>query len=358
MSTILFREKMQEDVFFKTLNLRVQAHLKQHQLSNYGDWAMFFKALFYVILHVSLYILVLFGDFSPLMRLICACLYGISGLLVAYNISHDACHHSLSPYKKFNRIVYFLTFNLQGTDAYLWQMRHIHSHHLFPNVDGCDADIDANAFIRLSPSHPLRSFHRYQHWYAPFFYAIYTLYWVVVKDWVYLCKRELANLHDIKHPISMILLFVANKILYFTITLFVPYWVLKISFSQILFGFVIMHVANGLFFIATLITTHFTDETDFPVRDEAGYIPRSWAGHQLATAMDYHPTNGFVNFLLGGFNAHAAHHLFPHICHIHYTKISEIIQQTAKEFKQPYHQTTFVKAIGAHFKYLKKMGNE
>ncbi|MEY4936945.1 MAG: hypothetical protein RIS64_3304 [Bacteroidota bacterium] len=72
--------------------------------------------------------------------------------------------------------------------------------------------------------------------------------------------------------------------------------------------------------------------------------------------MDYHPTNRFVNFLLGGFKAHAAHHLFHHICHIHDMEFLKIIQLTAQELNQLYQQTTFLKAIGAHFKYLKKRG--
>ena len=62
-------------------------------------------------------------------------------MLLAYNVSHDACHETFSRKKAVNYWLYHISFNAQGTNAYLWKVRHTASHHLFPNVDGCDTDM-------------------------------------------------------------------------------------------------------------------------------------------------------------------------------------------------------------------------
>ena len=39
-------------------------------------------------------------------------------------------------------------------NAYLWRRRHVGSHHTFPNVQGGDADMDDNPFLRVTASSP------------------------------------------------------------------------------------------------------------------------------------------------------------------------------------------------------------
>ena len=53
------------------------------------------------------------------------------------------------------------SFTLLGANTYLWRLRHVKSHHNFPNVNGRDIDIDDTAFLRLSPNQPRRRYHRY-----------------------------------------------------------------------------------------------------------------------------------------------------------------------------------------------------
>ena len=44
----------------------------------------------------------------------------------------------------------------------------------------------------------------------------------------------------------------------------------------------------------------------------------------------------FLNWFAGGLNFQVEHHLFPGICHLHYTEISKIVKETAKEYGIPY----------------------
>jgi linoleoyl-CoA desaturase len=74
--------------------------------------------------------------------------------------------------------------------------------------------------------------------------------------------------------------------------------------------------------------------------------------------MDYCPTSRVANALLGGFNCHAAHHLFPEVSHVHYVAISKIIKETAGELGLRYHELPYLAMIRSHFRFLKWMGAE
>jgi linoleoyl-CoA desaturase len=117
-----------------------------------------------------------------------------------------------------------------------------------------------------------------------------------------------------------------------------------------------MHVVAALFFIHVLIATHLCMETQFPVVDENGYLPGDYYVHQLATSLDYSPTSKICNWFLGGFNSHAAHHLYPKLPHTTYTVLSKYIEQRAKQFNIPYNKLDLVSAIRSHYKYLRMMG--
>lgn len=86
-------------------------------------------------------------------------------------------------------------------------------------------------------------------------------------------------------------------------------------------------------------------------------MKNTWAVHQLKTTINFSTKNKIVNWFTGGLNHQVEHHIFPHISHVHYGKIAEIVKATAKEFNLPYNEyKTTRKAIAAHFRYLRQMG--
>ena len=90
---------------------------------------------------------------------------------------------------------------------------------------------------------------------------------------------------------------------------------------------------------------------------KTGNMKNSWAVHQLKTTVNFSTYNRFIIWFTGGLNHQIEHHIFPHISHIHYTKISEIVKKTAFEFNLPYNEyKTTRSAIFSHFKFLKQMG--
>jgi linoleoyl-CoA desaturase len=343
-------------VFFNSLNAEVEQKILNADLLAKAKKILWIKAVFYVLLHLSAYAVFLLVPHAEISSLVLNYVFiGLSGILLAFNVSHDACHEAFSKNKAVNFWLYHLSFNLQGPNAYLWKIRHTASHHLFPNVDGCDADIDDNPFIRLSPQHPLRKYQRYQHLYSILVYCAYTLHWFLFKDVLYLFKKRVANLVNKKHSLKGLLLFFFWKITYLFLLVILPVWC-GYPLATILLSFFVMHVINSLFFIHVLIVTHFCMETQFPTTDDNGYLPHGYYIHQLATSLDYAPTSKICNWFLGGFNAHAAHHLYPKLPHTIYPEISRIIEQKAKEFNVQYNKLTLPVALRSHYRFLKMMG--
>lgn len=357
MKTLKFKEEHREDLFYAELRDQVHAYLKVNGFDGFATPQLWLKAGLYLAIYVWLYSRILLGQCTPQTALWLWAGLGFMGILVGLNLSHDAAHDSLSKNKRLNKVLYYLTFNTLGANAYLWQLRHVQSHHLFPNVDGCDADIDDNPFVRLSPHKPLHGYHRWQHLYAPLLYLFYTLIWVFIKDFAILSKRKLANLRDIQHPKMEVVLFFILKIFYVLCFVALPYWIGGWTLQQILTGFLVMHFVASYAFIFGLSVSHFAAGRAFPNVDAQGYIDRSWSKHQVAASLDYHATRAWANWLFGGFNAHVAHHLFPNISHVHYPKISEFIAALAPKHNLLYQNTTLPKAIGAHFEYLRTLGS-
>lgn len=342
--------------FYQTLQVRVQSKMKQHNLLERAKRELWLKFAIYWAVFIGSYFLLLFMQWqNTFLIALNYVIVGLSGILLAFNTAHDAAHGTLCKSKKWNEVLFRITFNLQGVNSYLWKKRHIASHHLFPNVDGCDADIDENALLRLSPTHKRRKLHKFQHIYASFLYLFYTLHWIFIKDIGYLTKKNLSNLREIKHPWIEYARFFLWKTIYFCLLIGLPVFSGYDS-KTVVISFLIMHACISLVFVWTLIVSHLTLETAFPTVDKKGMLPFNYYEHQLATSMDYHPRSGLVNSLVGGFNAHAAHHLFPKLPHTVYRHITFVIQRTAAEFKVPYHSKTFISALQSHYAYLKHMG--
>lgn len=344
--------------FFKELNLKISDILTDKIIMK-SKRILIIKFFFYVFVFISLYGLLFTNLISNNFTLLISTytLLGLSGILLAFNASHDAVHGTLFLNNTYNTIAHYLIFNLQGVNATLWKKRHISSHHIFPNVDGCDADIDNNPFIRLSSSHKLKKIHKFQHLYAPLIYCLYTIHWIFIKDFIYLFKKEVANMKDLSYSRKFISEVILLKIFYLIYMIAIPYYFSEIELSKVLISFFIMHGFISIFFVLTLIISHLTTETSFPKYDKNGYLPTCYHEHQLSVSLDYHPKNKIANWIFGGFNSHAAHHLFPKLPHTLYTIITPEIQKAAIKFSMPYNELNIINAIHSHFIYLKKLGN-
>lgn len=282
--------------------------------------------------------------------------FGLAILLPAINIGHDGAHGTLTRRRWPNHLIQFLTFAPLGVDAYLWRLRHNASHHVFPNVNGSDIDIDANPFLRLSPNQPWKRRFRFQHLYAPLVYAAVALHSIWVQDYAYLVKRELANARDIRHPWPRYLEFALGKLVHVTLWFVVPMAVLPIGFGAALLLYLLGLGVMSFVFVFLLVGTHFSNSAEFPVPDGDGRLPHDFAGHAVATSVDWAPDSRMAGFIAGGANTHAAHHLFPRVAHVHYRAINGEIERLARDCGVGYHCRSFPGMVADHFRFLRRMG--
>ena len=148
-----------------------------------------------------------------------------------------------------------------------------------------------------------------------------------------------------------------TKTLYIAIWIVIPMLIMSIAWWKILLGFFIMHYTAGIILSVVFQLAHVVENTQMPLPDDKGSMKNTWAIHQLFTTVNFSTKNKVVNWFTGGLNHQVEHHIFPNISHVHYTKISKIVKETAKECNLPYHEyKTTRAAIIAHFKHLKEMG--
>lgn len=341
--------------FYQTLNRRIHTYFDENNLSFRGSPLMNFKIALYFGLVAVFYILMLNTASLPLFYTfyLAMCLFV---LLTAFNVSHDAAHGVAVKNKKLNDFLFELSFNLQGNNAFIWKKYHNESHHLYTNIEGSDIDVLHNPLLRMTDTQELKWYHRYQIYYAPFLYLLYSLNWFLFRETLMAIGFSSRTI-QIKIPAKEVAKLFFFKLVYLGLMLALPMWLLPFAWQHVLWAFLLNHAMVSIVFTSVLGVSHLSDRVQHPLPDENGKLNMSWPKLQMVTSADYNSSSVFFNWTLGGFNAHALHHLLPNICHIHYLKIVPIFRQTAKEFGIEYIETPYYQALQSHFRFLKKMGN-
>lgn len=339
----------QDSELLKNIYRQVEKNLVLDRRSFYFKlWTKFF---FYFSLLACFYTLLYVVE-NPISFILCFMLYGFSSLLLAFNFAHDFSHNTIFKSKKLNNLCFIFIYTIVGAHAEAWKQRHVNSHHYAPNVEDYDSDLRITNLIRVIPHSKLFWFHRFQHFYAPLAYTIYSLFWIFVKDFVILFSKDgYTEKKDLKYHLS----FWTQKIVYISYILVFPLLFTQQSWYNVLTAFLLMHLSQSLFLLFTFFMTHHVEATEYPTTDENGYIKTSWLMNQIKSSNDMHPFSETANFILGGFNNHIAHHLFPHYHHIHYPKLNRILYDVLTTNNIKPNQTTYFGGIISHLKLLKRM---
>lgn len=360
METVKFNTQDSPE-FFKTLRKRVNAYFKDNGIEKTANTAMKIKTAFMLLLYFVPYTLLMTKVVPAENTLLFISMwvvmgFGIGGIGLA--IMHDANHGSYSKNATVNKILGG-TLNAAGGWPMNWKIQHNVLHHTYTNIADMDEDIDTGFIMRFSPHQPYHKFQRFQAFYAWLFYGIMTFYWVIAKDFIQLAqfnKKDLYKGQGITFGKALFQIIVF-KILYYAFILVAPLMVLKISFGYWFLSFFIMHFIAGMILALVFQPAHVVLETEFPLPDESGSVENTWAIHQMKTTANFAPNNKILSWYVGGLNYQVEHHLFPNICHVHYPKISKIVEDTAKEFGVPYYsQPTFTSALKSHFTLLHRLG--
>lgn len=342
--------------FFVCLKNRVDAYFKEAQIPKHGNSSMLYKTASMLSLYLVPYLLILTGWFSVGSMFLLVFVMALGKAGIGMSVMHDANHGAYSASKWLNTLMGNMYYLLGGSPKN-WKIQHNVLHHTYTNVHEVDEDIETKVILRLSPYAPLKSIHKYQHFYALGLYCLMT-FSMLIKDFVKVFRYRQYNLRPKNTSIWTDMLGeVVGKVIYLFFTLAVPYYCLNLPFWGIFIGFLWLHFIAGFILSVVFQLAHVIMETDhFEVEGNAS-LENTWAIHQLKTTANFAPKSRFLNWYVGGLNFQVEHHLFPHICHIHYPKLAQIVKKTAAEFGLPYHeQPTFWSAFKSHLLMLKQLG--
>ena len=341
--------------FYKELNKKIEEHFIKKEVKKTGNRKMIFKIILYFSLDIIFYSLMVssstvveFYTFYLLM--------GLSVLMTAFNVSHDAAHGVAVKSKYWNKILFSLSFNLQGNNAYVWGKNHNESHHLYTNIEGSDIDVLNNPLFRMTENQKLKWFHHYQYIYAPILYLLYSINWFFFRESLMLINYSSRTI-KIEIPKKEVVKLILYKLIYIGYMIVIPICFLSFGWTTIVLAFLINHFMVSLIFVGVLGVSHLSDFVKHPVPDSNNKLNMSWPKLQMCTSVDYNPSSNFLNWTLGGFNAHALHHLLPNICHVHYIDILPIFRELAKKHNITYMEMSYGKSLSSHFRFLKKMGS-
>lgn len=346
--------KDEGSVFYKELQERTEAYFSGNGIHKTGNRTMLCKIVLYFSLNICLYLRMITTASLPVFYL-SYLLMELSILLTAFNVSHDAAHGVAVKSKFWNRLLFQLSFNLQGNNAYVWGKNHNESHHLYTNIEGSDIDVLNNPLIRMTDHQPLKWYHRYQHIYAPFLYLFYSLNWFLFRETLMIFNRTSRTI-KVEIPRPEVIKLIAFKLLYIGYMIILPVYLLPFGWGTVLLAFLLNHFLISAVFTGVLGVSHLSDYVHHPVADENGKLEMSWPKLQLCTSVDYNASSVFFNWTLGGFNAHALHHLLPNICHVHYLNILPIFRELAEKHGIVYMEMPYHRSLAAHFRFLKAMG--
>lgn len=345
--------------FQKTLRSRVDEYFTSNNISKTGNAQMVLKTIFMLSLYFLPFIALLVFDLQGWMFFLMWFIMGTGVAGVGLSVMHDANHGSYSKNIKVNNFIGNVIV-LIGGHSTNWKIQHNVLHHTYTNVDGLDEDLEPGAIMRFSPHQPVKKFHKYQYLYAWFFYGLMTLMWSLTKDFQQLSRYQKKGLLKGQRTTFSAELrkIIISKIVYFSFIIVLPLVFLSSPWWMIVLGFLVKHYVAGLILSLIFQLAHVMENNDFPTPNpEDGSMEHNWMIHQLHTTTNFARKKKLFSWYAGGLNFQVEHHLFPNICHIHYSKLAEIVKKTANEFNLPYHDyPTFTGALAVHVKMLKRLG--
>ncbi|MBI1193954.1 MAG: acyl-CoA desaturase [Bacteroidetes bacterium] len=343
--------------FLKALRENVNTYFEENKISRTADFRMGVKTAVMLSMFFAPLALIYAGVLPGAWALLLYAVMGLGTAGIGLGVMHDANHGSVSRRKWVNEMLGY-TMNLVGGSSFTWKIQHNLLHHSYTNIYELDEDIHDKPFLRLSPHGVVKPHHRFQHLYALGLYCLATISWVTLKDfrqWNEYRKNGLAAKAGFE-PRKELIIMSVTKALYFSLLLVLPI-VLGVNPWIAVLGFVLAHAIAGFIITTIFQLAHVVEGPDHYVPHPSGTMENTWAIHQLGTTANFASGSPVVTWFTGGLNHQVEHHLFPHISHVHYRKLSHIVRQTAREFDLPYYEySSLWTALKSHLRVLKALG--
>ena len=342
--------------FADELRAEARAYLERRGDHRYANSATALKAAVLAILSGALFVASLHatGPFAFIGGFLA---FSVSAVLLSMNVSHDAAHGALFRSRALNATAARLVTIALGIEPVYWRIRHVRYHHPHANIEHCDLDTAANAFLRQTPFQPWYPHFRFQQYYWPVIAALSMPYLSWIYDWS--DRFGLTPLaHDAPLPgISGWLRFVGSKLAHLILCLAVPLYIAgpTVGYGAVVVGYLAGLMAASCILLTMILGTHWADTCFYDVSDGAP-LPHTREEHVFLTCCDWAPRVRLLGDWMGGLNFHLTHHLFPTYSHRHYPALAAVVERLAARHGLPYRRLSYGGLVGAQYRFLRSMG--
>lgn len=345
--------------FDQALKQAANAYLTQNNDHRFANTSLHIKNSLAIVLAILCYFLCLSQNSAWLFA---SYYFGFITLTMFVNINgqHDASHNVLFKSKWANRLFGRIVTVPLGIDPDYWRVRHVDFHHLYPNIEHYDLDMEENGFLRQTPFQRWFPHMKYQHYYWPLVAALSLPYIAWIYDWSdRLGKTAIRQSPPLTGCVGWII-FLASKILHFIIALIIPIMVVEqhgISWQIVLCTYFLTQMLASLIVIMLLLGTHWANPRFYTV-PEKGKMKHGWYYHNFMTTCDWQPSQKVWSIFLGGLHLHLTHHLFPGWSHRHYAVLAKIVADLAAQYLLPYRCISYRQLFKEQQQFIKNMAQK
>jgi len=122
--------------------------------------------------------------------------------------------------------------------------------------------------------------------------------------------------------------------------------------TEFVFGLFVMVVFLNIIFQII----HLRDYRHLTSPDEGQPLHNEFPRYVLENTLSFSIDGSWMNWFTGGLNNHTIHHIFPRICQIHFSALTQILKNTAHGYSVPFKEyPSLWAAARSHFKMLYKL---
>ena len=325
------REYRRPDAMGAELRKEVYAYLREAKLPLKKP---FLNSLFLLIFFYSLYTTGAYMAFIHGSALWCLLLGPIS-TFGAVNVAHSVMHGAFADSKILNFFGRSL-WDFGGYSSRSWDIEH-QSHHQAPHTT-IDAQTAGGSVVRFFEHQEFKWFHRYQMFYIWFVFVLYS-----PNSWLMHSYNTLFRYKCV--PFSEKAVHVIAKALGFVLPIAMSFHIHSTGIA-----------ARNLFLFAVSMS-YFSLFSLF-IQHEDSYLPEKedepWSVRQVATSSSWYTNNFIFEWLLGYFNYHTEHHLFPGLNPALYPKIQPVVRLVCGRHGAAYKHISFFELVRSQIKAWRK----
>ena len=342
------------DGFYDKTKREVEEYFKQNGYSHHSNWGWAVKA----VLQTAVWGLSFWGAFWSnkndyyFVQLLSAILSGNVFIQWGFTVMHDASHSAISKDHRTNKVLANVWNGMALWDYKLWALHHVYRHHSFTGSKKDPGTVHFKPFVRKSFNEAKGNYldNTLSERFILIVLCLLPGMWsgqvFSYLSWRFrgaIWRTGIKNNNTIRVPdVTSLLL---NAFVIFS-------WIHSGNVAAIC-GYIF---ACNVSYMVGILPDHNTFETHKNTHHD--YKAEDWGELQVRNSGNFSTENLWFTHLFGGINYQIEHHLFPTICHVHYPKISKIVQANCAEYNIPYvnHTSIFsaVRSTLTNLSYISK----